>query len=558
MSDQPQLFTAFSQKTSEPDKNDPFDFSSGPQLTTPKAENEISSSFSTTPITGNLPESSTAETSIVADTISTGTIFTPSPTKSGVSDPFAAITPNTGDIYSETSTNGMSNSTVSTDVNSPFKDVQNAAKAAPLDISISFDAIAADLNRSATNSPMANSQPITQNVTVNRPPLTPKYWNISDQNLYKKIDNQSNIKQTGIIIPAELLLPKARHMSSESQDDLKKICIKKLGHSGDRSSVLNVSSVDQSELGIRTLIKSNNLNAALKLSEILLNKYDSSSQISMEDFQEFVNYFHTRLAILVKIGKFKQAEEELRNFHNFNLICFYYKIDVSSKHTQEAGKTQIATFIPFSLRLLQIEVSMHLNQFKKCKDLLSKISVTLTDLKSLTLENNVHVNDQIAEKILNSYNYEFNKTCDKVYLQFNNYKLLSEAATNDLKTRLKIGYTTSLNNTTDKLNKGLIYLLSNDYKSAYEEFLNLLGDHNYNQAVIVNNAAIALVYQGKLEQAINLLESRLDVCTDCNIIRNLGQLLDLKCNDSEERKISVLERISHSIGDHFDADCFNF
>ena len=45
---------------------------------------------------------------------------------------------------------------------------------------------------------------------------------------------------------------------------------------------------------------------------------------------------------------------------------------------------------------------------------------------------------------------------------------------------------------------GVVELLKGEYQTAYEEFLNLLGDENYNQAVVVNNAAMVFGFWWKI------------------------------------------------------------
>ena len=108
----------------------------------------------------------------------------------------------------------------------------------------------------------------------------------------------------------------------------------------------------------------------------------------------------------------------------------------------------------------------------------------------------------------------------------------------------------------NSLQKGNIFMLQKNYEKAYNSFVECLGDINFDQSTIVNNMAISLVYQGKLTQAIQLLESRLDVAHHPKIIKNLTTLISLKCHDATAKKRQILEQISGQLPDYFDVSNF--
>lgn len=398
-------------------------------------------------------------------------------------------------------------------------------------------------------------------------PLIKKFWHIADQNLFKKIDKLSNLHQTGIIIPSELLVNlRNKTLNSTSHDDLRNLCLKKLNHQGDRSSVLNISDFTESEqsnlqLALKQLIKSNNLNAALKLTEILLNNYNSQTSYQVGEFQEFINLCQTRVSLLVKMSKFKQAEDEIRNFYNFEVYCFYFIDDLEpnlalkSKNLSKSEKSEnsghdkelnsvtessrvsspnfdaksferdgsrdsgddsigvgnlVNTFIPFSFRLLAVEIFLHLKNYPVCRNLLSKLNATL--IKMLRTEN---LSEKL-QKTLKNYQLNLDKTHNRVIMKLENYDLVKSVTSdsNSCQTqafqklsiveKFKIGFRLSDDEimNLDPLDKGIYFMLAKNYKAAEDEFINLLGNEKFNQAVVMNNIALSLAYQGNLERAI--------------------------------------------------------
>ena len=551
--DEPKLFTAFSE--SQVPENDPF--SNLQPLNIPVAENSLSKSFSE-----KLSFNQVQVTSQV----------TPSSTQPSMNPLISGSTTVQSELDSKTTVTEISDlSSISQNFSKNAEMIQMSSSTpvpAPVSVPVSVP-LEIPVESDTTSNQEKRIPSFEENFS--KPTYNPRpnsTWLIDDPVFYKKIDTLSNLRQTGLIIPNELLIPKPKNYNqpsyfNEIPDDLKKLCLKYLNHSGDRSNVVKINDVDKSMFGVQYLIKSKNLHAAAKLIEAIMIDFEGGvNSYSMEEFQQFINLWHLRIGILVKLGKYRSAEENFRYFMNFGHSCFYFRKISSSKNDENQSQNQnqnqmiVGTFIPFSLRLLQAEIYLNLNKLDKCREVLTHIDQVLTKIETKT-----DLQKNFPE--IESYRQAFTKFSNKLHVR-SGFQMLAindnSVDDQDLITKFKIGYGLSKSqiNNLDPYNKGIYYILNSEHNLAYEEFLTCLGNDKYNQSIIVNNMAISLVYQGKLEQAINLIESRLDVCVHHGIIKNLCQMIDLKCNKAEERKAKLLERLSMAIGDSYDVSVFNF
>merc|ERR1711884_110202 len=195
------------------------------------------------------------------------------------------------------------------------------------------------------------------------------------------------------------------------------------------------------------------------------------------------------------------------------------------------------SIIPFPFRLLHAELPSHMGKSEISLDRLNKIETGLRLIK-----------DEISGVQYREFFQLMEEVRDRVLSKCG---LPLQIQTQDVRTKLTNGFHVDSKGN-DALEKGLVLMLNGEYEMAYNTFVECLGNDSYDQSVIVNNMAISLVYQGKLTQAIQLLESRLDVCHNSKIIKNLCQLVALKCHDAPTKKRQILEQISGQLPDYFD------
>jgi len=318
---------------------------------------------------------------------------------------------------------------------------------------------------------------------------------------------------------------------------------KKYGTDCDRSLVFTCDQVEQNQTGLLQLISSKNLNAALNLTTSLITELNNKVGQSLENKLDFLQIWQTRIAILMKLKKFREAETEARYFEQFERPCFYRETSKSNgENTESDDKKIVVSIVPFTFRVLLAELDSNCKNHNNALDKLIDIETIISELESAG----------------NDMSEEFQCISEARDRIFQNQGKPQLCENMDLVNKLRSGVEVRVGELKTPIDHGLMHMFNSDFGKAYDEFLKCLGDDRFDQGVVVSNTALALLYQGKLQQAIQLLESRLDVCVDSKIIKNLTQLLDIRCNDAQARKVAILDRISHQIGDSFETECFNF
>ncbi|XP_031213110.1 trafficking protein particle complex subunit 12 isoform X3 [Mastomys coucha] len=302
-----------------------------------------------------------------------------------------------------------------------------------------------------------------------------------------------------------------------------------------------------------------------------------------------------RLALLVKLGLFQNAEMEFEPFGNLDQADLYYEY---YPHVYPGRR---GSMVPFSMRILHAELQQYLgnpqeslDRLHRVKTVCSKILANLEQglaedggLSSITQESR-QASVQLWRSRLGRVLYSMANCLllmkDYVlavdaYLTVIKYypeqepQLLSGIGRillqqiGDIKTAEK--YFQDVEKVTQKLdglqgkimvlmNRAFLYLGQNNFAEAHKFFTEILRMDPTN-AVANNNAAVCLLYLGKLKDSLRQLEAMVQQdprhYLHESVLFNLTTMYELESSRSMQKKQSLLEAVASKEGDSFNTQC---
>ena len=256
------------------------------------------------------------------------------------------------------------------------------------------------------------------------------------------------------------------HFTTKLTDNVASSCKKYLSNNGDRSLVFTCDQVEQNQTGLLQLISSKNLHAALNLTVALIRELNNKPELSQTEKLDFFQIWQTRIALLIKLAKYKEADNEARYFTDFEHPQFYRK-DVEGR---------VFTIVPFTFRVLLAELSSYCKRGDEALDKLVVLEEKLGQLKTI----GVDISENLAC---------LNESRDRILRQNGRSHLCSSMS---FVNKLEAGIEVNIEDLTNPIERGLVHMMNSRYIEAYDEFLKGLGDENYDQGLVVNNTALAL------------------------------------------------------------------
>lgn len=382
-------------------------------------------------------------------------------------------------------------------------------------------------------------------------------------------------------------------------DAVKDLMVRFLGdQAATKRQVLTANSVEQNVLGLKQLIGTKNWRAAVDLTGRLLTAhgqgYGKSGQPSTHTTDTLQLWF-VRLALLVKLNLFQNAELELEPFGNLDQPDLYYE------YYPAVYPGRRGSMVPFSMRVLHAELPQYSNKPQECLDRLhsmrsicQKILANLEEglaedgsMMTLTQENRqasiqlwrsrlCRVMYSMANCLLMMKDYVL---AVETYLSIIQYEpqqrvqLLSGIGRiflqiGDIKTAEK--YFQEVENagqekgqgpmidTAILMNRAFVYLSQNNYADAHTCFSSVL-KIDPNNPVANNNAAVCLLYLGRLKESLGQLESLVQqdpaLYLHESVLFNLTTMYELESSRSTQKKQALLEAVAGREGDSFNAQC---
>ncbi|XP_009273875.1 PREDICTED: trafficking protein particle complex subunit 12 isoform X2 [Aptenodytes forsteri] len=301
-----------------------------------------------------------------------------------------------------------------------------------------------------------------------------------------------------------------------------------------------------------------------------------------------------RLALLVKLNLFQNAEMEFEPFGNLDQPDLYYEY---YPHVYPGRK---GSMVPFSMRILHAELPQYLGNPQEsldrlhgmkiiCAKILENLEQGLAEDGSMT--NITQENRQASVQLWRSRLGRVMYSMANCLLMMKDYVLAVDAyhtvikyypqqepqllsgigriflQIGDIKTAEK--YFQDVEKATHKLdglqsqimvlmNRAFLHLGQNNFAEAHRFFTEILRIDSSN-AVANNNAAVCLLYLGKLKDSLRQLEGMVQQDPKHylheSVLFNLTTMYELESSRSMQKKQALLEAVAIKEGDSFNTQC---
>uniref|UniRef100_A0A673XGA0 Trafficking protein particle complex subunit 12 n=1 Tax=Salmo trutta TaxID=8032 RepID=A0A673XGA0_SALTR len=381
-------------------------------------------------------------------------------------------------------------------------------------------------------------------------------------------------------------------------DAVKDLMVRLMGEQAAmKRQVLTANSVEQSFLGLKQLISTKNWRAAVDLTGRLLTAhgqgYGKAGQPSSHNTDSLQLWF-VRLALLTKLSLFQNAEMELEPFGNLDQPDLYYEY----YPTVYPGRR--GSMVPFSMRVLHAELPQYLGKPQEsldrlhsmrtvCQTILENLEQGLAEdgsMINLTQENR-HASLQLWKSRLSRVMYamancllmmkdyvlavetyhsiiqyepqqkvQLLSGIGRIFLQIGDIKTAEKYFLDVEKASLEKGSGTT--DTCVLMNRAFIYLSQNNYSEAHSSFAEVLKIDPKNP-VANNNAAVCLLYLGRLKESLRQLEGLVQqdpaLYLHESVLFNLTTMYELESSRSTQKKQALLESVACREGDSFNTQC---
>ncbi|CAK6976490.1 trafficking protein particle complex subunit 12 [Scomber scombrus] len=382
-------------------------------------------------------------------------------------------------------------------------------------------------------------------------------------------------------------------------DAVKDLMLRFLGEQAAmKRQVLNANSVEQSFTGLKQLISSKNWRAAVDLTGRLLTAhgqgYGKAGQPSSHTTDSLQLWF-VRLALLTKLNLFQNAELEIEPFGNLDQPDLHYEY----YPTVYPGRR--GSMVPFSMRLLHAELPQYLAKPQEALDRLHNLkTVCLAILENLekglaedgSMITLTQENRQASLKLWRSrlsrvmysmanclllmkdyilavetyhsiIQYEPHQRVQllsgigRIFLQIGDVKT-AEKYFLDVEKACQMKGSQPSHTTCMLMNRAFVYLSQNNYSEAHASFVEVLKMDPKNP-VANNNAAVCLLYLGRLKESLGQLEGLVQQepthYLHESVLFNLTTMYELESSRSTQKKQALLESVACREGDSFNTQC---
>ncbi|XP_009273877.1 PREDICTED: trafficking protein particle complex subunit 12 isoform X3 [Aptenodytes forsteri] len=338
-------------------------------------------------------------------------------------------------------------------------------------------------------------------------------------------------------------------------DAVKDLMLRFLGEQAAvKRQVLNANSVEQSFVGLKQLISSKNWRAAVDLCGRLLTAHGQGYKkggLPTNHTTDSLQLWFVRLALLVKLNLFQNAEMEFEPFGNLDQPDLYYEY---YPHVYPGRK---GSMVPFSMRILHAELPQYLASVQLWRSRLGRVMYSMANcllmMKDYVLAVDAY---HTVIKYYPQQEPQLLSGIGRIFLQIG-----------DIKTAEK--YFQDVEKATHKLdglqsqimvlmNRAFLHLGQNNFAEAHRFFTEILRIDSSN-AVANNNAAVCLLYLGKLKDSLRQLEGMVQQDPKHylheSVLFNLTTMYELESSRSMQKKQALLEAVAIKEGDSFNTQC---
>uniref|UniRef100_A0A3B4F3J7 Trafficking protein particle complex subunit 12 n=1 Tax=Pundamilia nyererei TaxID=303518 RepID=A0A3B4F3J7_9CICH len=362
-------------------------------------------------------------------------------------------------------------------------------------------------------------------------------------------------------------------------DAVKDLMLRFLGEAAAaKRQVLTANFVDQSFNGLKQLISSKNWRAAVDLTARMLTAhgqgYGKAGQPTSHTTDSLQLWF-VRLALLTKLGLFQNAELEFEPFGNLDQPDLYYEY----YPTVYPGRK--GSMVPFSMRLLHAELPQYLAKPQEALDRLHHlktvsllflyparpppVSATHHSPPSLCVLCSVCPQDYVlaVDTYHSIIQYQPQQRAQllsgigRIFLQIGDVKT-AERYFQDVEKCGPVKGSQQALATCVLMNRAFVHLSQNNYTEAHASFIEVLKIDPKNP-VANNNAAVCLLYLGRLKESLGQLEGLVQQdpaqYLHESVLFNLTTMYELESSRSTQKKQALLEAVACREGDSFNTQC---
>ncbi|KAJ8290605.1 hypothetical protein GJAV_G00015180 [Gymnothorax javanicus] len=353
-------------------------------------------------------------------------------------------------------------------------------------------------------------------------------------------------QQSPLFVERERLSMPGLKFDNLQGDAVKDLMVRFLGEQAAmKRQVLTASSVEQSFVGVKQLISTKNWRAAVDLTGRLLTAhgqgYGKSGQPTSHTTDSLQLWF-VRLALLTKLSLFQNAELEFEPFGDLDQPDMYYEY----YPTVYPGRR--GSMVPFSMRVLHAELPQYVGKPQESLDRLhsmKRVCQTILDnleqgraedgsMINITQENRqasiqlwrsrlCRVIYSMANCLLMMKDYvlavemyhsiirydpeqkpQLMSGIGRIFLQIGDIKM-AEKYFEDVEKAVLSKEDGQQQDTFVLMNRAFAYLSQNSYAEAHASFSEVLKIDPKNP-VANNNAAVCLLYLGRLKESLGQLE----------------------------------------------------
>ncbi|XP_073192197.1 trafficking protein particle complex subunit 12 isoform X3 [Lepidochelys kempii] len=332
-------------------------------------------------------------------------------------------------------------------------------------------------------------------------------------------------------------------------DAVKDLMLRFLGEQAAvKRQVLNANSVEQSFVGLKQLINSKNWRAAVDLCGRLLTAHGQGygkNGLPTNHTTDSLQLWFVRLALLVKLNLFQNAEAEFEPFGNLDQPDLYYEY---YPHVYPGRK---GSMVPFSMRILHAELEQYLGNPQESLDRLHSMKTICTKDYVLAVDAYHTVIKYYPEQ-----EPQLLSGIGRIFLQIGDIKT-AEKYFHDVE-KMSQKWDGLQHQIMVLMNRAFLYLGQNNFADAHRAFTEILKIDPAN-AVANNNAAVCLLYLGKLKDSLRQLEGMVQQDPKHylheSVLFNLTTMYELESSRSMQKKQVLLEAVAVKEGDSFNTQC---
>ncbi|XP_065670386.1 trafficking protein particle complex subunit 12 isoform X2 [Hydra vulgaris] len=372
-------------------------------------------------------------------------------------------------------------------------------------------------------------------------------------------------------------------------------------HDSSKRPVLTADQVEFDEKGLKSLLKTQCWRAAIDWTTKYLTFHGQgiSNPIKNENphlTPGLLQIWFVRLSQMVKLRMYSSAEAELNAFKDFESPNLYYQF----YHNIYPGVR--GSMIPFSFRLLHAELPQHNGRPNIALDrlytMLYEVKAVISNLeKGLTEEgddNKSYSKEDFQERlqIWNSRFLHVNYSIGNCFLRMKEYMLAIRLFEQVVQLKpshkaailsgigrifLQLGDlsgaytyfhqveelfdndTSSANSNIVTINRGYYNLCQGNYEEAYKHFSDAAKQTEPSNLSTINNAAVCLLFLGKVKEACTLLETMVwktpEKSLHEDVLLNLNTIYELETSRALQKKYKILDLVCKYKGDNFNVQC---